>query len=64
MEAYIRLTPEMTGAHHVVFQPDEVLAQDERAVHLDSTVHEGSTREEPLLGLRTARVLVLVHLIP
>jgi len=54
----------MTGTHHVVFQPQEVLVQGERDVHLDSPVEGGDTDEEALLGLREAGVRVLVHLIP
>ena len=53
--------PRMTGAHHGVFQPEEVLARDERDVHLDSPVQGGDPQEEPLLGLRKALVLVLFH---
>jgi len=55
--------PEMTCPHQVVFHPEEVLAQDERDVHLKRPVQGGNTQEEPLLGLLKARVLVLVHLL-
>jgi len=52
----------MTGAHDVVFQPEEVLAQGKRDAHLENTVQGGDAHEQPLLD-RKARVLVLVHLI-
>jgi len=35
----------MTGAHDVVFQPEEVQAQDERDIDLDSPVQKGDTKE-------------------
>jgi len=54
----------MSSAHHVVFQPQEVLAQGERDVNLDSPVQGCDTDEEALLGLLEAGVRVLVHLIP
>jgi len=44
----------MTGAHHVVFQPEEVLAQEGRDLLFDSPEHGGHTHEEPLLRLRKA----------
>ena len=58
------VNPRMTGAHHVVFQPQEILAHGERDLHLDSPVAGGDTDEEALLGLREAGVPVLIHLIP
>jgi len=47
----------MTGAHDVVFQPEEVLAQGEPDVHLESTVHGGDTYEEPLFPLCLGSIL-------
>jgi len=51
----------MAGAYEVMLQPEEVPPQGDRDIYLGSTVHGGDAHEKPPIGLRKARVLLLVH---